>query len=382
MWSREEQQRGLGLYRSMLTSHRLQSMAGRAVPTRGKRSFLTWAMDMLCLFIFSSFIFTSVVSQPIPINGQASLDSAGATTYLPFILGPLPPAVYDPKRAANVTDLVDLAPSEAKRWGRGEIANVVYSPTADRLAVATKMGVWIYRLDDLDNGRLLAHTYDVNSVSWSPDGSQLASSSDDSIVRIWDVASGVEVSSLEHVGRTVRSVNWSPDGSQLASATVDFQREGGDVYIWDVATGEVVRKFNGYTWSFTSVSWSPDGTQVASGTDDGWVYIWNVLSGEEVITPQNNWYVNSVSWSPDGSQVASGSGEAIWIWDAASGAAVGRLNLSVNSVSWSPDGSQVASGSDDSTVRIWDVASGEEVSSLSGHTSGVNSVSWSPDGYQ
>ena len=47
---------------------------------------------------------------------------------------------------------------------------------------------------------------------------------------------------------------------------------------------------------------------------------------------------------------------------------------------FSPDGSRIVSGSYDNTVRVWDAMNGDELKSLSGHTSGVNSVTFSPDG--
>ncbi len=52
---------------------------------------------------------------------------------------------------------------------------------------------------------------------------------------------------------------------------------------------------------------------------------------------------------------------------------------SVNSVAFSPNGRLVASASNDKTLKLWDVASGRELRTLSGHSSDVNSVAFSPD---
>ena len=50
------------------------------------------------------------------------------------------------------------------------------------------------------------------------------------------------------------------------------------------------------------------------------------------------------------------------------------------SVAFSPDGKILASGSIDDTIRLWDVETGEEIRTLTGHTGNVLSVSFSPDG--
>ena len=85
--------------------------------------------------------------------------------------------------------------------------------------------------------------------------------------------------------------------------------------------------------------------------------------------------VRSVAYSPCGKWIASGGGygdSTVRIWDAATGAAVGSPLSGhdgiVLSVCFSPDGKKIASGAIDKTVRIWDAATGAAVGSpLTGH---------------
>jgi WD40 repeat protein len=51
----------------------------------------------------------------------------------------------------------------------------------------------------------------------------------------------------------------------------------------------------------------------------------------------------------------------------------------VTSLAFSPDGSRLASGSLDGTVKLWDVATGQEVLTLTGHNGPVTGVAFAPD---
>ena len=52
----------------------------------------------------------------------------------------------------------------------------------------------------------------------------------------------------------------------------------------------------------------------------------------------------------------------------------------VYSVTFSPDGRTLASANRDTTVRVWDVNTGQDIRTLSGHTDPIYSVVFSPDG--
>ena len=93
--------------------------------------------------------------------------------------------------------------------------------------------------------------------------------------------------------------------------------------------------------------------------------------------------VSSVAWSPDGRYAATGSHDStVKIWEAATGREVRTFRESshVNAVAWSPDGKLILEGNADHLLVLRDVAAGTEVRRFQGHTGAVNAVAWSPDG--
>jgi hypothetical protein len=95
--------------------------------------------------------------------------------------------------------------------------------------------------------------------------------------------------------------------------------------------------------------------------------------------------VVSVAFSPDGTRLATAGGEdkTVKVWDVATGQEVRTLKGhmgAVVSVAFSPDGTRLASASSDKTVKLWDVDSGQELRTLKAHTDRVRSVAFSPDG--
>jgi hypothetical protein len=106
-------------------------------------------------------------------------------------------------------------------------------------------------------------------VAIRPDGRIIASASDDNTVRLWDMATGAEIRTLEGHSREVISVAFSPDGARLVSGSNDTT-----LRLWDVDSGQEILTLRGHAAVVRGVAFSRDGQRIASTSQDGTVKIW------------------------------------------------------------------------------------------------------------
>jgi WD40 repeat protein len=245
-------------------------------------------------------------------------------------------------------------------------------------------------------------------------------------VSLWNIDSGTELVRLpettdlpgfqlgelgDNTGPT-GTLTFSPDGKYLVAGIcakhyTTRKSSPRHLKVWDVTTRRLIHLLNGHTGYCTSLGFSRDGALLASGSRDGTAIIWSTQTWKATRTLQNPdrgvdefdddeldqqvgpMYVEDVVFSPDGKTLAMASySGSVHLWDVATGELLATLkghSSAVRAVVFSPDGRTLASGSTDQTVRLWNVQTRQELMQLGAGAvklGQVKSLAFSPDGKQ
>jgi len=202
------------------------------------------------------------------------------------------------------------------------------------------------------------HSWEVTTLAFSPDGKTLASGSRDQTVKLWDVATGLELRTLN--GRSVIfEVAFSPDSKLIAV------NDGGTVQLWDVATGAMLRAIE--VEFVNSIAFSPDGKILATGTSNGVIQLWDVLTAAAVRkVGRETSGVFSIAFSKDGKTLVSGSYKGdikLWSVETDSALAAFKGQYLINSIVFTPNGNILASDevSGEKIARRWNPVTGAEL---------------------
>ncbi|MAS34133.1 MAG: hypothetical protein CL610_09005 [Anaerolineaceae bacterium] len=216
----------------------------------------------------------------------------------------------------------------------------------------------------VETGEIL-HTFQIRdsvfSVTFRPDGQEIAIGDNTGTVYLWAVAESSDWQQeptllTGHTDR-VLSLAYHPDGQLLATGSRDRS-----IHLLDVSTGALVDNLIGHTDGVRSVAFSPDGTLLASSSRDATIRLWSEAAtgwqqSGEPLTGHENW-VMDVKFSPDGTMLASASGDqSIILWDVQQRAPIGQPFVGhtdwVNTLAFNIDGSHLYSGGRDGNVIAW-----------------------------
>lgn len=348
------------------------------------------------------------------------------------------------QRFTSVQDFVDALEQAAQTKSSTRLflsqtaidSNIVFSPDGHHIAFACNNTLHV---QNVDTGSTLytwylpsVETYSgvkedkVFTVSWSPDGSQIAAGTKFGI-RFWDAATGEAISWNEQgaIGERkqevlsnhwspyhhdeMRAIAWSPDGKQIAGWLADyatFSSAGFKTYgpgphvihIWDITTRRTANVFR-YRSEATCLAWSPDGKYLLATPSDprnslssDLPVIWEVMTGKRTMTYGKDRYVfvHTGAWSPDSKYIALGSfssfkndDEMVHVWETNPWSPLLSYHGhrgSVLAIAWSPDSTRIASAGEDKSIQIWSATTGRTLLKYYGHSGSVGTIAWSPDG--
>jgi WD40 repeat protein len=218
----------------------------------------------------------------------------------------------------------------------------------------------------------------ASAIALAPDGRLAISGgigdAGATVAAIWDVAGGKVVRQLADCPTRIDRLSFSADGHRALAS-------GASAVVWDVASGKRVGAVPG---PFRAAALSPDGRQLLTADDSGSRLV-DVENGRELRRleapgSRSDGPVGELAFTHDGRRGLACTRHAARLWDLDTGREISRLAIdAAGAAIAAPDGRRVLAVSRDGDVRLWDVASRDDVLHLPEPVK-AHGAAFSPDG--
>ena len=243
--------------------------------------------------------------------------------------------------------------------------------------------------DTFDEHRVLAKEKEMLYVAFSPDGKRLLFYSRNGYPWLWSVKSAKAINKLPG---HFTAVTFSSDGSRIATGGIDIT-----VHLWDGYTGTLIKRLQAPisyfpaddTSKVDNVVFALLDMVIVSTTSNGHILRWDVegLGDDAEPTPMrgslHTGSINGLAVSPDSKLVATfASDMTVRLWDVEKAQGLGeaiRGPAKVYSGAFSIEGLQFIAGYDDGTVIVWEVLTQKLIHRLSNDTKCIYTLTVSPD---
>jgi WD40 repeat protein len=216
----------------------------------------------------------------------------------------------------------------------------------------------------------------ITALTFSPDGSQLATAGEDGRLRSWEVPSGKQSLQFKTKYVDVEAICYSPDGKQLIVGD-----SGGTLRVYDAGSGLEQEKRDAHKAGIKSMSISRDGARLVTACGAGEVKVWNwkrrELERTLVATKDSP---TMIGMSPDGMRLLAVNLQSLFCWDPSTGRLLrGLKNSESYTLAVSNDSAIFAVGDRDGVISIRSTADCKLIHRLVGHRSEVRFLSFAPD---
>lgn len=248
------------------------------------------------------------------------------------------------KMAGHSNEVWALAVSlDGRLLASGDCSGEVITWTCHRESLA-----WVTQAS------IKAHSGLIYTLDFSPDGTVLATGSNDFTTKLWNTKTGLLQGHQITCSGSVRCVRYSPSGVLLAIAT-DSNIE---IYHADT-TRQCITKFKGHTQYNISLVWTPDGTRLisAGSSKDPSIREWDASTWQQVGDPWTG-HAKAVAIHPTGTLIASASYDnhvRLWSLLDRKTIAIFACSSAMRCVTFSMDGKHIFSGGNDKQVSEWAV---------------------------
>jgi WD40 repeat protein len=216
----------------------------------------------------------------------------------------------------------------------GQVFGIAYLPSGD-IVTGDQSGA-LRKWDGATKRRLRqrrhAHAGPITALATSPDGSLVASSSDDGSVRIWNAGDLTpHTDPLGPYRGGAKKVVFTPNGERVVAVAGD-----GTVRIWgiDGNEGPTIAASDDVLWS---IAVSPDGSMLATAGGDGVVALWDLAdpsAPKRELTPHPEG-ATDVAFTDDGETLVTTSRDgSLRFWDRRTGQLLGRPFASPSGTIW------------------------------------------------
>ena len=209
--------------------------------------------------------------------------------------------------------------------------------------------------------KLFAHSKEAMCLTYTTQGSNIATGGGDGGIRIWDVEQGKEYGSLARQKKAITAIKFSPDDQLLATWSLDRS-----IKLWKIQTLREAVSFTGHSDTINGCSFSYAARKLITASSDRTIRLWDYNKGIATKTFPCTSACFTIDTIPSETEIISGHLDGtLRLWWAKNEEKIHEMKDlhtdTITSVTISADGNYILTNSRDHTLKYIDIRKYEEI---------------------